>query len=183
MLNILQENRVHALIYFLKMLNLPLSDIDDDPVTFLEDGAFAIRNALAKGRKASSSEGGYTPLMLYVCFNVNDDRLTVELAKSKDYVTQTKELIINEGPQVNESQRPKVSAITFAIAYGRRDVAERLYNLNYFSEVDLEEAVFFAIIQDSLVGIKFLRDKGVNLSRPIRFFGINPLHLAPIGVC
>jgi hypothetical protein len=168
----MQENMIHALKHFLKMLDLPLLAEHDNPTEFMAYALSAIKKALATGSKSNRSEGGYTPLMLYACFDIHDERLTIELANGKDYVTQTKDIIINESPT------PKISAITFAIAFGSMNILERLYNLNYFSNDHLEEAAFFAVAMNSLAGIQFLRNKGVSLFRPMMFFRINPLHLA-----
>lgn len=168
----MQENMIHALNNFLKMLDLPLPTEQVNSEEFIPYALSEIKKILATGAKANRSEGGYTPLMLYACFDIHDERLAVELAKGKDYVTQTKDLIINE------SSAPKISAITFAIAFGSMNILERLYNLNNFSKEHVEEAAFFAVSMNSLASIKFLSNKGVSLFRPMMFFRVNPLHLA-----
>lgn len=168
----MQENMIQALKNFLKMLDLSSSDEHDNPEKFIAYAFSAIKKALIMGAKALRSEEGYTPLMLYACFDIHDDRLDAEFAKGKDYVTKTKDLLTNERPT------PKISAITFAISFGSMNILERLFNLNYFSNDHLEEAAFFAVSMNSLAGIKFLRNKGVNLFHPMMFLRINPLHLA-----
>jgi len=172
------ENHMHEqyhlipLHHFNRMLGgtyIETGNLDKDIHALKEE----IINLVSAGKRPTDSYEGYTPLMLYACFGMNDD-LAQELEKSTETeVTLTVELEVDVEP------KPKMSALDFAACSTHStDCLAALYSTGYFKPTSAEHAAFFAAEFGSDQAINYFIENKINLFSDSFSTGFTPLHVA-----
>lgn len=176
MVNVMLKQQIQeALRNFIAMLNSTFEDVSENLSENIMAMAQHVRGLLAEGEVASQSLNGYTPLMLYSCFNITDDRFQKELKRGKEYISQMVDYNIDEQPRI------KISALSFAAAMGSIEALTILYKTGCFTTEHMGEAAYLAASQGKEQSIAFFRDRKVNLFKPLFFARLTPLHIACVN--